>query len=786
MGFGRLGFRLIWILAGALTAQVVPGWFVVELTEAPAGRVRGVRRIRDAQNAVRAQIATRMRGRVEVKESTEVAMNSLIVRSDAEMAELAALPGVRRVWPVYQLNKELDRAVGLMQISKAWEMAGGADRAGAGMKIAILDTGLDLRHPAFQTESMTAPPEYPRATNDAIRGMLNGKVIVYRTYDQILDYPETVEDFSGHGTGVAMAAAGLKAKSRLGEIQGVAPGAWLGIYRIWVGPKSITTNTAIAIKAIDDAIFDGMDVINISFGFLPQLRPEQDPMAPAIDRAAAMGVMVVKSVGNSGPARLSGSNPSPGVAGIAVGASWADRLFASGIRVNGGEPYFAIPGDGPAPEERIQATLKDVATVDPTGLACSGLPPDTLTGAIALILRGECTFEEKLNAAQGAGAIGAVVYSSAGSPDAAPMAAGSSTLPAVMIRHRDGLSVKAILAEKPDSVGEIGFDDSLPFTVDADGASGFSSRGPGPDGSIRPDLLAVGEDILLATQKTYPDGELYDASGFIVSVGTSFSAPIVAGAYAVLKAARPGLTLADYRTLLVNSAQRFPATGRTEGVQTGGAGRLDLAAALAGQLATDPISVSFGIGGQTVNSARSIRVRHIGQRSGTWKVTVDSPDEMKLIVTPSEFSMGPGDTVDLEARIQGELQPGEYQGAIVLQPVDAADAERPHRIAYWYAVPTGRPASISALPSPRATARPGEEVALTFLITDAVGGATPAEPPQVSVLEGSGAVVGVESADSIYPGYWLVVVRVGAAAGETNRFRIQAGPLVREVSIRTQ
>ena len=135
-----------WLLAlgCAVSAQVVPDWYVLELAETPTDRTRGVRRIRDAQAGVRQAMTARLGARAEVKDSTEVVMNSLIVQSRASEAELAALPGVRRVWPVYEVHPLLDRAVGLLRINKAWEAVGGVDRAGAGMKIGILDSGLDL------------------------------------------------------------------------------------------------------------------------------------------------------------------------------------------------------------------------------------------------------------------------------------------------------------------------------------------------------------------------------------------------------------------------------------------------------------------------------------------------------------------------------------------------------------------------------------------------------------------------------------------------------------------
>ena len=783
MRFGKISLVL---LAGVLSAQVVPDWFIVELTQPTAGRTRGARQVRQSHAAARAALAARFGSRVQVKDFTEVVMNSLIVRSTAGEAALAAVPGVRRVWPVYEIHPELDRAVGLIQAAKAWETVGGVDRAGAGMKIGILDTGLDLTHPGFKTDALNVPDSYPRATNEDIRSRLNGKVIVYRTYDQMAGFAETALDNSGHGTGVAMAAAGVRVKSPKAEIQGVAPAAYLGVYKIFVGPDGASSNTAIATKAIDDAAADGMDVINISWGFLPQIRPELDPLSPAVARAASLGVAVIKSNGNSGPARLSGSTPTVGPNGIAVGAAWTDRIFASGARVNGGPSIYAIPGDGPAPEVPLSAPLKDVAPLDSTGLACTVLPPGSLSGSIALILRGDCTFEVKLKVAENAGAVAAIVYTHTASPNASGMATGTAQLPAVMISNKDGVAVKATLAAA-ESTAEIAFGDTLPFIIDANGTSDFSSRGPGADGSIRPDVLAIGEELLTAAQKNNPNGELFDATGYTVQYGTSFASPLVAGAYAVLKAGRPGLTNSPYRSLLVNTAQPFPGSEpRPFPVQVGGAGRLDVQAALRGRLAMEPVSVSFGMGGQRMDVTRPIRIQNVTPNTGTWKVEIDSGDDVKATVEPAEFSLGSGDAITLQVRLSGDLPVGENQGFLLFRPVDADESERPQRMAYWYGVPSGKPAYASVIPSAPLTATAGSSVTLNVLITDAIGAATPFEAPKVTVLEGGGEFITATSVDELYPGYWQVRLRMGTASGQRNRFRIEAGAAIREVSIQSR
>jgi hypothetical protein len=467
--------------------------------------------------------------------------------------------------------------------------------------------------------------------------------------------------------------------------------------------------------------------------------------------------------------------------GLTVGANWNGRIFGSGIRVNDGEPIFGLPGDGPAPPGPLRGPLKDVAGIDQTGLACDSLPGGSLAGRVALILRGSCTFEIKLNNAAAAGAIGAVVFTHADSPDPFRMGTNGAPLPAVLIGYRNGLAVKALLAEMPDAVVEIVFAAGLAFPIPHESIVSISSRGPGGDDSIKPDLVAVGAEVYTAAQKSNRNGDLYDPSGYTLIDGTSFSAPMVAGAYAVVKANRPGLRPDQYRSLLVNSMTPFPAS-----VQNAGAGLLDVGAALQARLTMDPYSVSFGLGGQRVNLDRLIRIQNSSASVGTWRVVVDSRNATKATVEPAEFSLGPGDRTDIRIRLTGDFAIGEHEGFLRFERVDAPEGERQQRLAYWYGVPNGQPAAATFIPSAPASASGGSTVDLTMLVTDAIGATVASEPPKVTVLEGSGDFVSAASLDATYAGYWRIRLRMGPVSGQVNRFRVEMGPVVREVSIRTR
>ena len=147
--------------------------------------------------------------------------NAMFVQiPDDAAAQLATLPGVKRVLPVRMMHMVLDRAVLLHKVADAWSQIG-AGRAGLGVKIAIIDSGIDAGHAGFQDASLTAPDSFPRANTTSDLAYTNGKIIVARSYVGLLpsrDPDTSARDHVGHGTALAMIAAGVRNAGPLATI----------------------------------------------------------------------------------------------------------------------------------------------------------------------------------------------------------------------------------------------------------------------------------------------------------------------------------------------------------------------------------------------------------------------------------------------------------------------------------------------------------------------------------------------------------------------------------------
>ena len=745
----------------AFSADTVSNRFLVELSNesvgahvarsAPRGAARGLLHTPAAgqhRALVRSQQAT-VRTAIQAAEgkvlgAVETVANALMVEiPDAKASRLASIPGVLKVYPVYTFRLVLDHALPLHHVPQAWSQVG-ISNAGAGIKIALIDTGIDIGHPGFADAGFTMPAGFPLADSQLDLQYTNKKVIVARSYASLFlssDPDPSAADHVGHGTATAMVSGGVSNAGPLATISGVAPQAWLGSYKVFGTPGyNDNASSDAIIMAIEDAVNDGMDILNLSLGSVAG-RMSSDMDVQILDTVDSLGVIVVAAAGNYGPDPATMGSPADAPSVIAAGASNNDRFFADSVVLPDNSSLVAIPGNGLYPTASITGPVIDVFNLDGNGQACSSLPPGSLTGAVALILRGICHFEDKIDIAQAAGASAVVVYDNVAGEAPFIMAVGAATLPAVLISNADGLALK------PQSIN--GFAVTVqfvpsPFYSNPASIASFSSRGPNVDYSIKPDLLAAGENIYTAAQKLDPGGELYNSGGYAVEDGTSFSAPLVAGAAAVLKQARNGLTSDQYRSLLINSAGPASlAPGTAASVQQGGAGVLDVLAALNATVAAAPVSLSFGTGGSTVNSTQSLTITNVGTVSDTFQISITPAGSSAPVpqLSTNSVPLDPGASVVLPVLFQADaLAPGAYEGFLNVQGLLASVTAH---VPYWYGVPSNQPAQITVLQSPgtgTAGARVSESI--IFRVTDAAGLPVTTLQPSVTAVT-AGAQVGI-------------------------------------------
>ena len=565
-----------------------------------------------------------------------------VVLPPESLADLGRVPGVANVHPVREYHTTADASNPVMGAPAFWSALGGDDRAGAGMRIGILDTGVDFSNPMFADPSLLPPAGFPKGD----MALANGKVIVARFFQSSADARDsdahlghrTAQDLVGHGSHSAAVAGGARVDlsgsgRRAITVSGVAPKAWIGSYRVF-SPRAFDDNI---IAAIESAVNDGMHVINMSFGGGGAGNPLNDPIIRATENAVAAGVIATISAGNSGPDPGTVGYPGAAPSAITVGATANAHygLSTLGIfEVLSGSPFVptsltSVVGGACAdrcslPASPVTAPLADVDLVDGqlSGIACTQLPGGSLNGRIALVQRGTCTFAVKGQNVQLAGAVGMVIYNS---DDPAVSNSGEhllnpsinqASVPAVLIRRSDGLTLKSFLAGSSGTspVGQLRA--APPGTPPFSGPTtpqrlaSFSSRGPTPDFQIKPDLATIGADSYAPCQDDSAAGEnrfpapdprrgasaMFDPSGFLFANGTSFSAPRAAGAAALVRQKHPSWTPGQVKAALTETASRPTDSGKIGGerVMSRGSGDIDLAAAATVESLVLPSSASFG------------------------------------------------------------------------------------------------------------------------------------------------------------------------------------------------
>lgn len=527
--------------------------------------------------------------------------------SETALGAIAALPGVKRVEVVKELHTMLNSSVPLMNTPALWDRLGGVGAAGQGMKIAILDTGIDIANPLFLDAGYTTPAGFPK-TNNGSEALTNNKVIAAKSF---LRPSSNAGDQNGHGSNVAGIAAGSVTTSPLGTISGVAPMAYLGNYRV-LG-KDGSGSTDLIAQGIEQAVADGFDVLSLSLGGDAGTGP--DITVNAVEAAVAAGRVVVIAAGNVGDGSAPMTITSPGTApsAITVGATTNGHVVGPVINVSGpGAVSAVLTGIGSTKGASSTAVFDTglgplpYTYADPPGRGCDGILAGSLNGKIALIERGTCSFATKINNAGTAGARAVIIFnrdpsedtegSSGGGDNLFTMDTTGTAIPSFFVIRSKGLALRDFVLANPGATISIESFGSGSFTPDV--LADFSSRGPSILEGLKPDVTAPGVIIYSAAilSKT---GDVVDPSGFLAISGTSQATPHVAGSAALIKQLNPSFTPEQIKSALISSATTdvFTAADKAArvGVLDAGGGRVDLARASSISATFSPASLSFGI-----------------------------------------------------------------------------------------------------------------------------------------------------------------------------------------------
>jgi len=358
--------------AGSAPANGRLAEMVVTLEKPPlAHAFRSRDRASDLRTLTRDQdrLVARIRSAVpqaRVRWRYRVVLDGLAVVAPARAAAtIAALPGVAHVYPSVRYHRTLFGTPKMIGAPQVWGPA--LATAGNGVKIGIIDDGVDRTHPFFSPTGFTMPPGFPKGNAK----YTTPKVIVARSFpapdahDRYADLPFDPVD-SEHGTHVAGIVAGDYGTRAPGpdgsvSVSGIAPHAYIGNYRVLTIPTSnfgLNGNSPEIVAGIEQAVLDGMDVINLSLGE-PEITPSRDIVVQAIDAAADAGVVPVIAAGNDFDALGFGSIDSPGSAPKAITVAAATRTGAiAGFSSGGPAPVsLRLKPDVSAPGSAVLSSV---------------------------------------------------------------------------------------------------------------------------------------------------------------------------------------------------------------------------------------------------------------------------------------------------------------------------------------------------------------------------------------------------------------------------------------------
>ncbi len=460
---------------------------------------------------------------------------------------------------------------------------------GTGIKIAIIDTGVDFNHP------------------DLFGWGPDGKVIGGYNFIQE-DKPPL--DTNGHGTQVA----GVIAAD--GQLVGIAPKAKILAYKVSEDGEGVSSE--LIIRAIEKAIDDGADIINISLG----VNKTNSKIDRAVNNALEKGIFVVTAAGNDGPEFKTIGSPGRNFGSVTVGATYNNLTSSLVATLEVDEkPYTVIPMVG---STKLEEPIIGKIIFGGFG-KIENLKEIDAKDAILIVERGSDVegellyFSIKENNAANAGAKALIVYNDRsgiflGELIHEFMESGyKPRIPVVSIDREEGLEIKESIKN--------GNEANMHLFYNPDFVAHFSSRGPVSPFYIKPDIVAPGAYI----NSTQNNG------GYNFTSGTSYAAPHVSGAAALLLQKNPEFHHHEIKSLLLTTVEPVSdAYGQEFSLHAAGAGRLDIGNAYGAKLIIIPPNFVVNVSSEDLFAEKQFRLKLIESTFDNFDVKFEGPEFIKF------------------------------------------------------------------------------------------------------------------------------------------------------------
>jgi subtilisin family serine protease len=531
------------------------------------------------EQAAFVQRIRRIAPQARVVGEVQIVLNALLMEADATaLRSLATDASVVRITRVADYQADLSETVPYITAKKL-QRAG--KLTGKGVKVAVLDSGIDYTHVAFGGAGTLEAYEAARGASDddsrnTARDGLFPTHRVAEGYDFVgeawpngpLAPDDDPIDFQGHGTHVA---------DIIGGASGVAPKVSLYAVKVCSAVATSCSGEALiqgmeyaADPNGDGSTADRVDVINMSLGS-PYGQPFDDDLAAAVDGASRLGILTVASAGNSGDKPYVTGTPAAARSALSVAQTSVPSAFLPQYDIL--EPaaiagtYSAIFQPWSAPlQSKVSAMVRYGDGVGGNLNGCASFAPGSLANLIVLVDRGGCNFSLKTrNVAEAGGVIAVIGLIAPGDPFEGGFGGElPQTIPGYMISQADSNRIKSGL---PNT--KLSFDPNLGLPL-AMSMVGSSSRGPSNFyNAIKPEIGAPGASISAVAGSgtgTEPFG------------GTSGAAPMVAGSAALILEGYPRLKPHEVKARLMNNAYRDivtdPITGRFAEITRIGSGEV--------------------------------------------------------------------------------------------------------------------------------------------------------------------------------------------------------------------